>query len=104
MTDLDTAGSGDDLPDDDFDPLPGEGDPVATGPKGGGEWPSPSTPPTGSAPGTDPRRQAELEAERTGQARRDEEGSAAELHPPAHLDPPREQVVGPADSDALPHP
>ncbi len=35
-----------DRPDPD-DPIPGTGDPLATGPKGGGEWPEPPTPPAG---------------------------------------------------------
>lgn len=45
-------------------PAPGEGDPVATGTKGGGEWPSPSTPPTDAAPGSDPDRAAAIREER----------------------------------------
>lgn len=46
------------------DPLPGDGDPVATGPNGGGEWPDPDTPPSDAAPGSDPDRAAALRAER----------------------------------------
>lgn len=72
------------------DPIPGEGDPVATGAKGGGEWPDPQSPPTGAAPGTDPTRKAALEAERATQGTvaegSAEEGSAAALHPPSDGD------------------
>ena len=46
------------------DPIPGEGDPVATGAKGGGEWPDPDTPATGAAPGTVPGAAEEIDAER----------------------------------------
>ncbi|MDP9441902.1 MAG: hypothetical protein M3P34_06965 [Actinomycetota bacterium] len=67
------------------DPIPGEGDPVATGPKGSGEWPDPASPPTGAAPGTDPSRKAALEAERDSH-RTFDEGAAAELHPPSDRD------------------
>lgn len=67
------------------DPIPGEGDPVATGPKGGGAWPDPDAPPTGAAPGTDPSRKADLEAERESHGTQDE-GSAADLHPPSDRD------------------
>lgn len=67
------------------DPIPGEGDPVATGPKGGGEWPHPDTPPTGAAPGTDPSRKEALEAERESHGTLDE-GAAADLHPPSDRD------------------
>lgn len=65
------------------DPVPGEGDPVATGTKGGGEWPSRDAPPTGPAPGTDPALRDQLEAGRARLDQVEEEGSAAELHPPA---------------------
>lgn len=46
------------------DPIPGEGDPVATGPKGSGEWPSRDAPATGPAPGTVPGASEEIEAGR----------------------------------------
>jgi hypothetical protein len=46
------------------DPVPGSGDPAAVGTKGGGEWPSPSSPPSDEAPGSDPARAAALEAQR----------------------------------------
>ena len=68
------------------DPIPGEGDPVATGTKGGGEWPSTDAPSTGPAPGTDPELKDQLEAERGRADQVAEEGSAAELHPPARFD------------------
>lgn len=81
----DTADGSDhtDAPDPD-DPIPGTGDPVATGAKGGGEWPDPNTPPSDSAPGSDPARAAAFQAARQGRA---DEGSseADELHPPTRL-------------------
>ncbi|HVM09791.1 MAG TPA: hypothetical protein VM345_15090 [Acidimicrobiales bacterium] len=46
------------------DPIPGEGDPVATGTKGSGEWPSRNAPPRGPAPGTVPERAEEIAAGR----------------------------------------
>jgi hypothetical protein len=48
----------------DDDPIPGEGDPVATGAKGDGEWPSRTAPARGTAPGTDPARAEALADER----------------------------------------
>lgn len=63
------------------DPFPGQGDVVATGTKGGGEWPDPDTRPTSAAPGSDPERAAELQAER--QERTTDSTSGADaLHPP----------------------
>ena len=48
----------------DDDALEGEGDPVATGPNGGGEWPDPDSPPDPRAAGSDPAERARIEAER----------------------------------------
>ena len=81
-----TAGTSGPTNDSGDDPIPGEGDPVATGTKGGGEWPATDTPPTGPAPGTDPEMKDQLEAERARLDQVDSEGSAAELHPPGRLD------------------
>lgn len=67
------------------DPVPGEGDPAAVGTKGGGEWPSKETPPTGAAPGSDPARAAELRAERKERTTSGDGTSAGELHPPSRL-------------------
>lgn len=68
------------------DPVPGSGDPVAVGTKGGGEWPSPSAaPPTGAAPGSDPDRAAELEDERKERTTSGDGTEAGELHPPTRL-------------------
>ena len=68
------------------DPVPGSGDPAAVGTKGGGEWPSPSgAPPTGSAPGSDPERAAELREQRKEHTTSGDGTAAGELHPPARL-------------------
>lgn len=67
------------------DPIPGTGDPVATGTKGGGEWPDPDTPPSDSAPGSDPARAAGFQAERQGRTS-DGSSKADELHPPTRMD------------------
>ena len=85
------------------EPIPGTGDPVATGTKGGGEWPDPATPPSDAAPGSDPERQRALEAER----RRSGPGASAEdhLHPPAVLerstDDPQINAVGSIGSEGV---
>jgi hypothetical protein len=74
------------------DPVPGSGDPVAVGTKGGGEWPSPSgAPPTGAAPGSDPERAAELREQRKEHTTSGDGTSAGELHPPARLSSAYEQ-------------
>jgi hypothetical protein len=74
------------------DPVPGEGDPAAVGTKGGGEWPSPSaSPPVGSAPGSDPARAAELQAERQEHTTAGDGTAAGELHPATKLASPYEQ-------------
>lgn len=82
----DTADGSDliDAPDPD-DPVPGAGDPVATGTKGGGEWPDPSSPPSDSAPGSDPERAAGFQAEREGRTSDGTEASD-DLHPPSRLE------------------
>ena len=68
------------------DPVPGSGDPAAVGTKGGGEWPSPSgSPPTGSAPGSDPERAAELREQRKEHTTSGDGTSAGELHPPSRM-------------------
>ena len=80
------AGSATGSPD---DPVPGSGDPVAVGTKGGGEWPSPSgAPPTGTAPGSDPERAAELREERKERTTSGDGTEAGELHPPTRLTSP----------------
>ena len=71
MTDAPTGGD----PTTEPDPIPGEGDPVATGPKGGGEWPDKDTPPTGPAPGTEPGIAAAIDADRA-----DDTGPATETN------------------------
>lgn len=77
------AGSATGSPD---DPVPGSGDPAAVGTKGGGEWPSPSeASPTGSAPGSDPERAADLEAQRKERTTSGDGTSAGELHPPTRV-------------------
>lgn len=73
-----------DAPDPD-DPIPGTGDPVATGAKGGGEWPDPDSPPSDSAPGSDPARAAGFQAERQGRTS-DGSSKADDLHPPTRMD------------------
>ena len=47
----------------DDEALSGKGDPVATGPKGGGEWPD-KTEPDPRAAGADPAERRRIEAER----------------------------------------
>ena len=71
-------------------PVPGEGDPAAVGTKGGGEWPSPETPPTESAPGSDPARAAALREQRKEHTTAGDGTAAGELHPPARLATPYE--------------
>jgi hypothetical protein len=73
------------------DPVPGTGDPAAVGTKGGGEWPSPATPPTDAAPGSDPELAAELRAERKEHTTSGDGTAAGELHPQTRLASPYEQ-------------
>ena len=73
------------------DPVPGSGDPAAVGTKGGGEWPSKATPPTGAAPGSDPERAAELREERKEHTTSGDGTAAGELHPPSRVASPYAQ-------------
>jgi hypothetical protein len=73
------------------DPIPGEGDPVATGAKGGGEWPEPDVHPVEPAPGIDPARAAEIERER--------DGIAADVDPEVYDRDPRVAGSGSAPRD-----
>ena len=82
------AGSNTPSPD---DPVPGTGDPAAVGTKGGGEWPSKDAPPTGSAPGSDPARAAELREQRKEHTTSGDGTSAGELHPQTRMASPYEQ-------------
>lgn len=69
------------------DPFPGQGDVVATGTKGGGEWPDPGTRPTGAAPGSDPAR-AEALREQRQERTTDGDSPSEQLHPPTRKDDP----------------
>jgi hypothetical protein len=82
--------AGSNTPDPD-DPAPGTGDPAAVGTKGGGEWPSPDAPPTGSAPGSDPERAAELREQRLEHTTAGDGTSAGALHPATKLASPYER-------------
>lgn len=100
--------AGSNTPDPD-QPAPGSGDPAAVGTKGGGEWPSPSAPPTGAAPGSDPERAAALREQRREHTTAGDGTSAGELHPETRLASPYEQqpdaaAVGstPLDADRAP--
>ena len=73
------------------DPVPGEGDPAAVGTKGGGEWPSKASPPTGAAPGSDPERAAQLREQRKEHTTAGDGTAAGELHPETRLASPYEQ-------------
>ncbi|HUP84805.1 MAG TPA: hypothetical protein VM143_03965 [Acidimicrobiales bacterium] len=71
------------------DPVPGSGDPAAVGTKGGGEWPSPSeAAPTDAAPGSDPKRAAELAQQRKEHTTSGDGTAAGELHPPTRMPSP----------------
>ena len=94
------AGSATGSPD---DPVPGSGDPAAVGTKGGGEWPSPSgAPPTGSAPGSDPERAAELREQRKEHTTSGDGTAAGELHPPTRMPSPYAQEPDEAGSSSTP--
>lgn len=81
--------TGSDTPDPD-NPVPGTGDPAAVGTKGGGEWPSPETPPTDAAPGSDPERATQLHEERKEHTTAGDGTAAGELHPPVRKPSPYE--------------
>lgn len=84
------------------DPVPGTGDPAAVGTKGGGEWPSPSgAPPTGTAPGSDPARAAELREQRKERTTSGDGTAAGELHPPARMPSAYEQDSEQAGTGAV---
>ena len=85
------------------DPVPGSGDPAAVGTKGGGEWPSPSgSPPTGSAPGSDPERAADLREQRKERTTSGDGTAAGELHPPTRMPSPYAQDADEAGSSSVP--